>query len=171
MLLSIWTGFLSLTISYFYAVPFCLICVYYSGSWLISWSHISLTASLGILHSPLGDSEIHPTLGPSGIQFRLYCWAKESSEEGMHPFFDFFSWVFTIKCHLSQEEYFCRWKLVVEEVVYKEVVQFVWSDCIFCFLTYLTIFFCWQKLGLIGVSSTSNKIFEISSPISFSLAI
>ena len=34
-------------------------------------------ASLGIRQSPRGEREIVPTLGPSGIQLRLYCCAKK----------------------------------------------------------------------------------------------
>ena len=35
-----------------------------------------LQASLGIRQSPRGDSVTEPTLGPSGRQLRLNCWAK-----------------------------------------------------------------------------------------------
>ena len=41
-----------------------------------SSSHILALASLGIRRSPLGDTATEPTLGPSGRQERLNCWAK-----------------------------------------------------------------------------------------------
>ena len=40
---------------------------------LSSSIQIRLTASLGILQSPLGERQTEPTFGPSGRQFRLNC--------------------------------------------------------------------------------------------------
>ena len=41
-----------------------------------SSSHSRATASEGIRQSPRGDRDTLPTLGPSGRQERLNCWAK-----------------------------------------------------------------------------------------------
>ena len=41
-----------------------------------SFCHSVTQASLGILQSPLGERVTLPTLGPSGRQLRLNCWAK-----------------------------------------------------------------------------------------------
>lgn len=42
-----------------------------------SFSQRPAQASLGMRQSPLGDSVTEPTLGPSGRQERLNCWAKK----------------------------------------------------------------------------------------------
>ena len=42
-----------------------------------SASHRAFTASEGSFKSPRGDTETAPTLGPSGRQERLNCWAKK----------------------------------------------------------------------------------------------
>ena len=42
-----------------------------------SFSHSWASASLGIRQSPRGLRLTLPTLGPSGIQLRLNCWAKK----------------------------------------------------------------------------------------------
>ena len=42
-----------------------------------SSSHRRATASLGIRQSPRGERVTEPTLGPSGRQERLNCWAKK----------------------------------------------------------------------------------------------
>ena len=42
-----------------------------------SFIHRVFTASLGIRQSPRGDRVSEPTLGPSGRQERLNCWAKK----------------------------------------------------------------------------------------------
>lgn len=39
--------------------------------------HAVLNASDGILHAPRGERLSGPTIGPSGIQERLYCWLKK----------------------------------------------------------------------------------------------
>ena len=41
-----------------------------------SFNQIQLLASDGIFKSPLGDTDILPTFGPSGKQERLYCCEK-----------------------------------------------------------------------------------------------
>ncbi len=42
-----------------------------------SSSHRAATASEGMRQSPLGERLTEPTLGPSGRQERLNCWAKK----------------------------------------------------------------------------------------------
>ena len=43
--------------------------------------HNALEASEGIRKSPRGDNATEPTLGPSGRQERLNCWAKKRQQK------------------------------------------------------------------------------------------
>ena len=49
-------------------------------------SHEAEEASEGMRQSPRGESEQEPTLGPSGRQLRLNCWAKKRRKKVVSHF-------------------------------------------------------------------------------------
>lgn len=102
--------------------------------------HDVAQASLGIRQSPLGERLTDPTLGPSGKQDRLNCWAKNRRKNVVSHFFMALRSYCVPKGFLCQEVDFLGLAAMTQKVVKEEVMQFIRPYKIFGFLFDVTLF-------------------------------